>query len=462
MALEGLTALVADDEPAVLELAADVLRPEGLRVITASDGRRAFDAFLAERPDVAVLDLEMPGLGGIDVLERIKAAAPNVPVIMFTAYGDIPRAVHAIKLGAWDFLSKPLEIVDFVSTVRRALQTAAEAAPTAATSDAGALGTLMGHSPAIRAAIEQVHRVAPSALSVVVCGETGTGKELIARAIHARSDRARGPLVALDCCAIPETLIESELFGYERGAFTGADRRRDGYFHHAQGGTLFLDEVANLPLATQAKLLRVLQERTIRPLGASRAVPVDVRVVAATNVPLDREVHAGRFREDLYYRLGEFTILLPPLRERRTDVPDLAQRFLAEAARELDRPARGFAEEAMGALMRHDWPGNVRQLRNMVRRAVVVAGEEVRLEHLGFGDTAPTPSPDATGGGDDGVRPLREVTSLVVAAAEREAITAALKATRGNKSEAARLLVTDYKTLHLKMKRYRITSTDFR
>jgi DNA-binding NtrC family response regulator len=457
VALEGLTALVADDEPGVLELAADALRPEGLRVVTATDGRRAFDVFVAERPDVAVLDLEMPGLGGIDVLERIKAMAPDVPVIMFTAYGDIPRAVHAIKLGAWDFLSKPLEIVDFVATVRRALERAAVATPT----DPSALGALMGESAVIRSVIEQVQRVAPSALSVVVCGETGTGKELVARAIHARSERARGPLVALDCGAIPETLIESELFGYERGAFTGADRRRDGYFHHAQGGTLFLDEIGNLPLPTQAKLLRALQERTIRPLGSVRSVPIDVRVIAATNAPLEREVRAGRFREDLYYRLGEFTILLPPLRERRSDVPHLAERFLGEAARELGRPARRFTEEAVAALMRHDWPGNVRQLRNVVRRAVVVAGEEVRLEHLGFGEAAPAASTE-TGAGDDGVRPLREVTSLVVAAAEREAITAALRATHGNKSEAARLLDTDYKTLHLKMKRYRIVGTDFR
>jgi two-component system nitrogen regulation response regulator GlnG len=320
----------------------------------------------------------------------------------------------------------------------------------------------MGSSREVRNIIEQVRQVADSNFTILIQGETGTGKELVARAIHEVSSRRHKPFVALDCGAIPETLMESELFGYERGAFTGADRRKEGYFHAAQGGTLFFDEIVNLPLTTQGKLLRVLQERRLQPLGGRRATTVDVRILAAYNVPLPGEIRAGRFRADLYYRLNEFVIVLPPLRERQDDIPFLAKRFLTEASMELRRPVRGISDAAMEVLLRHPWPGNVRELRNVIRRAVLVCADLIRPGHL-IGLSAGESAAAA-------VEPelalpvglsLKEVTDTAVADAEKRAIRQVLRATRGNKTEASRVLRIDYKTLHLKMKRHRIQARDF-
>jgi two-component system nitrogen regulation response regulator GlnG len=266
----------------------------------------------------------------------------------------------------------------------------------------------------------------------------------------------------VDCGAIPETLVESELFGHERGAFTGAQTKREGHFQLAKGGTLFLDEIGNVPVATQAKLLRALEQREVQPLGSARAVPVDARIIAATNSELEEGVKAGRFRADLYYRLGEFTITLPPLRSRREDITHLAQRFLDEVSMELRRPVRRIADEAMQALLRHDWPGNVRELKNVIRKAALVATDEVTLEHLptlGAGGARALPRPAAEPGGAE--LSLREVAELAAVQAERELIRHALQATKGNKSQAARLLRTDYTTLHAKMKRYSISARDF-
>ena len=286
---------------------------------------------------------------------------------------------------------------------------------------------------------------------MLVEGETGTGKELVARAIHLESRRGERPFIAIDCGAIPETLIESELFGYEKGAFTGADRRKDGHFSLADGGTLFLDEVGNLPAPTQATLLRVLQERVVWRIGARTSTPVDVRIVAASNVSLEAAMKSGAFRDDLYYRLSEFPITLPPLRARRTDVPQLAMRFLDEASLELQRPVRGFDDDAMRALLAYHWPGNARELRNVVRRAVLVSDGAITAADLGLprGEARPEPEP---------IVPSPEFTTLRAARdhgaaeAERRVIRRALVAARGNKSEAARLLKTDFKTLHVKMK----------
>jgi two-component system nitrogen regulation response regulator GlnG len=319
----------------------------------------------------------------------------------------------------------------------------------------------MGGSPAIAQVIRQVGQVAESSFTVLVQGETGTGKELVARAIHQQSPRRQAPFVAVDCGAIPETLVESELFGHERGAFTGAQTKREGHFQLAKGGTLFLDEIGNIPVATQAKLLRALEQREVQPLGSARPVAVDVRIIAATNAELEEGVKSGRFRADLFYRLGEFTITLPPLRTRREDIDHLAQRFLDEVSMELRRPVRRIAEEAMQALLRHDWPGNVRELKNVIRKAALVATDEVTVEHL---PTLTAGAPAAAGAapehaGDD--LSLREVAELAAVQAERELIRHALQATKGNKSQAARLLRTDYTTLHAKMKRYSISARDF-
>jgi transcriptional regulator with GAF, ATPase, and Fis domain len=321
----------------------------------------------------------------------------------------------------------------------------------------------MGPRGQMEKVLEQVRQVADSPLSVLVDGETGTGKELVARAIHELSARREGPFVAVDCGAIPDTLIESELFGYEKGAFTGAHQRKDGQFQLAAGGSLFLDEIVNLPLATQAKLLRALQERQVQPLGGKRPLRVDVRVIVASNVPLEREVRAGRFRQDVYYRLNEFAITLPPLR-KRDDILDLAQEFVREGSRELGRRCRGISPPAAQLLLRYPWPGNVRELRNVIRRALLLAADLIEPEHLTFLSVDPSSSFTLTDVSPSCTPPpsLREVAAAAMAEAEQQAIHRVLDVTRGNKSEAARLLRTDYKTLHVKMKQYDIDARRFR
>jgi two-component system, NtrC family, response regulator HydG len=319
----------------------------------------------------------------------------------------------------------------------------------------------MGPGAAIGALIEQVDTVAPTAFSVLILGETGTGKEVVARALHRQSDRQTKPFIALDCGAIPENLIESELFGHERGSFTGADRKKVGHFHLAEGGTLFLDEVGNLPLGLQAKLLRVLESRQVQAVGASKATPIDVRFLAATNDDLQERATQGRFRPDLYFRLAQYTIRLPALRERPEDVPHLAQRFMNEASVELRRPVQEIAPDALALLARDKWPGNVRQLRNVVRQAVleskgIVLQRATLQKFLGKG-AASTVVESALAGN----RSLREIAEEAAREAERQAISAMLRETAGNKSRAARALQTDYKTLHLKMKNLGIRARDF-
>jgi transcriptional regulator with GAF, ATPase, and Fis domain len=319
---------------------------------------------------------------------------------------------------------------------------------------------LIGSSRQIQQVLEQIRRVADSPLSVIVEGETGTGKELAARAIHQLSARCQRPFVAVDCGAIPDTLIESELFGYEKGAFTGAYQQKEGRFQLAEGGSLFLDEIVNIPLPTQAKLLRVLQERAVQPLGRKQLVRLDVRIIAACNVPLAQEARAGRFRQDLYYRLNEFVIALPPLRERG-DTLELANSLLLEASMEFGRPCPEISEGAGEVLLRYRWPGNVRELRNVIRRAVLLASDVIEPDHLSFipADLSPTV---ALGAAAPGHSSLREIAEAAAAGAEQAAIRRALEATGGNKSEAARLLRTDYKTLHLKMKHYSVEASRFK
>ena len=460
------TILVVDDEPEICWLLSGILSAQGFEVVTAEDGQAALERVRGEAPAAVILDLKMPRLDGLETLGKLKGIAPQVPVIMLTAHGDIPSAVQAMRLGAYDYLTKPFHNDDIILTVQRALERQALLAEVeelrSQLGEGGSLGELMGPSQEIQKVTQQVKQVAGSTLTVLIQGETGTGKELVARAIHQQSARHEKPFIALDCGAIPDTLIESELFGYEKGAFTGADRRKEGHFQLAEGGSLFLDEIANLPLTTQAKLLRVLQERQVQLLGGKRAVPVDVRIIAASNLPLDGEMRASRFRQDLYYRLAEFTISLPPLRERQEDILCLAKRFLEEASMELKRAVRGISEEAAELLLRHSWPGNARELRNVIRQAVLLSSDLILPEHLtvlgkggGGAPAAGKPDPGLAG------LSLREASEKATAEAERRAVCQALRATGGNKSEAARLLRTDYKTLHTKMKRYGIRIREF-
>jgi two-component system nitrogen regulation response regulator GlnG len=324
------------------------------------------------------------------------------------------------------------------------------------------LSELMGPSRHVEKIVQQVTQVAGSPLTVLIQGETGTGKELVANAIHHLSLRRRGPFIALDCGAIPDTLIESELFGHEKGAFTGADQRKVGYFQLAQGGSLFLDEISNLPLVTQAKLLRALQERVVHPLGERHPVPVDVRIIATANVLLEHETRAGRFRQDLYYRLNEFTISLPPLRERREDILYLANRFLAEACLEFRRPMSEISEEAAELLLRYHWPGNVRQLRSIIRQAVLLSQNGIEPEHLlGVCVESSAASPVTDSDVAPAARSLKEIAAAAAAVAERRAISQALQETKGNKSAVARLLGIDYKTLLLRLKRYGMNGHEF-
>ena len=458
--------LVVDDDPLTCAFLTQVLESRAFEVISALDAGAALEQMRSGAPEVVILDLRLSGLDGMDALRELREITPQVPIIILTGYGDVPSAVEAMRRGAYDFLTKPVESEKIVVAVRRALEHQAlrievkELKQRLGQRDA--LRWLMGPGQQIQHVIQQIRRVADSNFTILVQGETGTGKELVARSIHQLSARHDKPFVALDCGAIPETLIESELFGYEKGAFTGADRRKEGHFQLAEGGTLFLDEIVNLPLSTQAKLLRAVEERHVQVLGATRAVPVDVRIIAAANVPLDGEIRAGRFRQDLYYRLNEFVILVPPLRERREDIVYLAKRFLAEASMELQRPTREISEEAVEVLLRYQWPGNVRELRNVIRRAVLLSSDLVEPAHFValLANSSETHPPEASA--DLAAQPpLKDIARMAAAAAERRAIRQALRATRGNKSEAARILGTDYKTLHLRMRRYGIRPGEF-
>ena len=457
--------LIVDDDADVREVVSEVLLRDGLEVVQAEDGRTGLERARADLPTAVVLDISMPNMDGLEVLRQLKTLAPQLPVIMLTSTDDIRVAVEAMQLGAYDYVTKPFELDELTLHVRRAVERQALldeiSSLRSELAHGGTLATLMGTSQAMRAVIESVGQVARSVFSVLIMGETGTGKELVARAIHHESPRRDKPFIALDCGALPETLIESELFGYEKGAFTGADRRKEGHFQLADGGTLFLDEVANLPTPTQAKLLRVLQERHVWRLGAKAPVPVDVRIIAACNVSLEEEMKAGHFRQDLYFRLNEFAIRLPALRARVDDILPLATRFMEEAGLELKRRVRGFSKEAVDLLLRHSWPGNVREMKNAVRRAVLLAATDVigpkHLDDLRRGAAGmATPEPTAA----TTLVALKEARDRGAAEAEQQAIRAALVAARGNKSEAARLLQTDFKTLHVKMRQYGISLTD--
>jgi two-component system nitrogen regulation response regulator GlnG len=463
-----LKVLVVDDQDDMRWLLSRLLREQGFEVDTADDGAQALLRVQQEALEVILLDLKMPRLDGLQALAQIRELAPEVPVIVITAYGDVPSAVQAMKLGAYDFLTKPFDNDELLYTVKRAVERRelvgqVETLKSQLTHQS-ALREVMGTSPPIQAVFAQIQQVAGSNFTVLIEGETGTGKEVVARAIYQQSLRRQAPFIALDCGAIPETLIESELFGYEKGAFTGADRHKVGHMVQASGGTLFLDEITNLPLTTQSKLLRALQERHIQPLGAVRPLPVDLRVIAASNVRLVDEVQAGRFRQDLFHRLNEFMIHLPSLRERPEDIRHLAQRFLAEANLELQKNVRGITPAAVVALEGYVWPGNVRELRNVIRRATLLSTEHIGPEHLvGLGPTGeaaavPTAMPEKL----EKDCSLKELQQQAVVQVERQAIARVLRQTRGNKSQAARLLQIDYKTLYAKLKAYGIDATAFR
>jgi DNA-binding NtrC family response regulator len=455
--------LVIDDDEISCRLIDAIFSPLGYDVIVAHDGSSGLSRIAADGPGIVILDLKLPGMSGLQTLEKIKAIDPVLPTIVLTAHGEVQSAVRATRLGAFDYQTKPVDREELVASVGRAAETHALRREVVQLrrelDERGGLGEQMGPSPQTRRVLDQVHIVADSDFSALILGETGTGKELVARAIHRDSARRGKPFHAIDCGAIPETLLESELFGHEKGAFTGAEKKH-GLFQLAEGGTFFLDEIGNLPFGLQAKLLRVLESREVQPVGATRARPMDVRFVAATNQDLQRRVQRGEFRSDLYFRLAQYTIALPALRERTADIPYLAQRFLEEVSVELRRPVADVAPDAIEHLVRHTWPGNVRELRNVVRQAVltsrdvVLRGGVIAAALGGARAAGSTPIPV------DG-RSLKEIAIAAVRAAETQAIADALRRTRGNKTQAARALQTDFKTLHLKMKELGIHARDF-
>jgi len=460
--------LLIDDDPITGRLLQAVFKPEAITVSTAETGTAGLDAVAAELPDVLVLDLRLPDLSGMEVLQQLQARWPKLPVVVLTGRVEVKTAVQAMQLGAFHYLTKPMDRDELVLVTRRALQHHALDCEVAdlrrQVEPAAALTEQMGPSDAVQRLIDLVLQVAPSDLSVLILGETGTGKELIAQAIHRQSPRRQRPLIPVDCGSIPEALLESELFGHEKGAFTGAERRSPGQFKAAEGGTLFLDETANLPLPLQPKLLRVLESRELRPVGACRPSHIDVRVLAATNVGLQGQVRQGRFREDLYFRLAQFTIRLPPLRERAEDIPHLTRRFVNEICLELKRPVIEITPAALSLLQQQRWPGNVRELRNCAHQAVLrcrgMSLHEALVERLLHDQEDAALSPVASAVDEPGS--LREIGERAAQAAERRAICAALRSQQGNKSAVARQLQTDYKTLHLKIRRYAIAPTEYR
>jgi DNA-binding NtrC family response regulator len=462
--------LIVEDERAIRLALSGLLRREGYDVEQAEAGAEAVARLGGEAFDLVLTDLALgDGPSGMDVLRASRAAQPETPVVMITAHGSEKIAVEAMKLGAEDYVPKPFDNDEIRLVVRRALERTRLARENRMLHarlerDLG-WGSLVGSGPAMRRVFETIQKVAETDLTVLIRGESGTGKELVAQAIHQHSPRKQGPFVAVNCAAMSRELVESELFGHEKGAFTGADARRVGRFEAAHGGTIFLDEIGDMARETQAKVLRVLQERSFERVGGSKPLAVDVRVVAATHRDLEREVEAGRFREDLYYRLKVVELELPPLRERAEDVPALADRFLAQLAERLGRPPKRLTPGALARLTRHAWPSNARELRNAVERAAVLAaGDEIEEGDLAL------PEPGAAAGAPLGAEgappqagvPFSEAKRSAVERFERAFLLRALRAHDGNVSRTAEAIGMVRQSLQQKIRELGLREEDWR
>ncbi len=434
--------LVVDDQEPNRVTLERILRREGWEVEHAVDGRAGLERFREGGISVIVTDLKMPGLSGLELLKAARTLSPDVEVVVMTAYGSVETAVEAMKEGAYDYVTKPLRRSELVATIGKALekrQLILENQQLRAQIETANRHPVIGTSPPLRALLEELGQVAPSDASVLLVGESGTGKGLLARVLHKRSRRSRGRLVTVNCAALPESLLESELFGHEAGAFTGAQRRKEGRFDLARDGTLFLDEVTEIPLSVQVKLLRVLQEGEYERVGGTRTLRADVRVVSATNRDVEAEVRAGRFREDLYYRLNVIRLQVPPLRDRPEDVPLLAAHFLERFAEKNQKRVVGFTAEAQEALVGYAWPGNVRELENALERAVVLCRQEVV-------DLAQLPPAVRQGQGSRKLMTFSVGTSLKEV--ERRLIEETLRYAAGDKSLAATLLGITARTIY--------------
>lgn len=452
-----LKILLVEDEPGLREMLGILFRREGYQIVAAPGVRAALEA-IGQHPQpfpIVLTDLAMPDGSGLDVLAAAKSRSPATEVILLTAHTTVENAISAMRLGAYDFVAKPFQAAELAAIVAKALEKHELAtenqrlrAKVGETEDP----LLIGKSPALRSVLDLVRRVAHSRTTVLITGESGTGKERVARAIHAHSDRADQPFLVVNCGALPEALMESELFGHERGAFTGAEKKHAGLFREADGGTLLLDEIGELPAPLQVKILRVLQERSVRPVGGTQEIPVDVRVLAATNRDIEADVAAGRFRSDLYYRLNVIRIAIPTLSERRADVPILAERFMRRFAREMSKDIVGFTPDAVRALQAYGFPGNVRELENVVERAVALAGARA----IGLGDLPPelsgvvgAPTPALLSLPTEGTQ-LDHVLSEI----ERRLMLEALERTGGVRTRAAELLGISFRSLRYRLKKH--------
>jgi two-component system nitrogen regulation response regulator GlnG len=467
MTAAGSKVLIVGGEEQIIAMLSEFLKQEVIAPVVAHTGQAALEKIRSEHPDALVVDMKLPDMDGMQIMKGAKALDEDLPVILITGYPEIRDAVAAMRAGAHDYLAKPLKHHEVLRVVFRALSECALKRKLRSLScqieDEPPLRESMGPSDVVGRLIADVNRVARTNFSVLISGETGSGKELVARAIHQNSPRCRASFMAVDCGAIPETLLESELFGHEKGAYTGADKQRIGKLEMARGGTLFLDEISNMPLGSQAKLLRVLQDKTICRIGGTQPVSADVRVLTASNRDLQRLAESGAFRPDVYFRLNEFTIWVPPLRERQEDILYLAKRFMDLTNLELQKNVKGFTQSAVDALFAYDWPGNVRQLRSVIRRAVLLADDMILEQHLGIDCVSSKPAIPDLGCNqesqdtlEDGL-PLKEIMHRRIVVIERDILAHILRETGGNKAKAARLLHIDNKTIHSKLKQYGIS-----
>ena len=444
---KGHKILVVDDDLEMCGMLSDVLKEEGFFVTTTGDSLEASKILKREEFDVLVTDLKMKGLKGLDLLEGVNKVAPMTPVIIITAFGTIESAIKAMKMGAYDYITKPFQMDEIVLTVRKALENRLLKKEVIRlrkeVESRYDFHQLIGKSPSMQKIYDLIERISDSSSNVLITGESGTGKELVAKAIHYNGVRKEGPFVAINCAAIPETLLESELFGYKKGAFTDAKSDKKGLIFEANEGTLFLDEITEMPLTLQAKLLRVIEEREIRPLGDTNSYSIDVRVISSSNRDIKSTIQEGRFREDLYYRLNVIDIPLPPLRERKEDIPLLIQHFITKFSNELKKGISGVSEGALKVLVSYSWPGNVRELENIIQRAITLSQHEVILP-----DDLPASIIQKT---DEKLFEKAMEEKFTLDQLEKEYVKRVLIETGGNKSKAAEILGLDRKTLYRKL-----------
>jgi len=452
------TILVADDDASIRSLLKQLLSDEGFAVVEASTGIEVVDKVKETGPDLVIMDVRMPELDGIEALSRVKASNPKTDVLIMTAFGSSNAAIRAMELGAFDYITKPFELDKIAHSVKRVLdyQDLAQEVEVLRDEISSLVQTerIVGNSPAMQEVYKTIGKVAKADATVLITGESGTGKELVAEALHFNSNRRSGPLVKVSCAALPETLLEAELFGHEKGSFTGALTQRRGRFEMADKGTIFLDEIGEMTVPTQTKLLRVLQERKIERIGSSLPIKVDIRIIVATNKDLQKQVEQNKFRDDLYYRLNVINIHMPPLRDRKEDIPSLVEHFLAKHRYSATAQPAAISEEAIRRLMEYNWPGNVRELENVIERAVVLSrGQIITSRELPFGD-------HEAGEGEDGEVDAADAKGdssffkKSVAQFEKDLIMKALRDATGNRSKAAEMLGIYRRLLYAKIKEY--------